>query len=101
MLARPSRQAVTGAGKSHLLALPPELRNRIYELVLVAENALIYYYYLSLHKNIGSTVPQARQPALTRVSKELRHQALAIFYGQNTFDITLHAGLASEPEDER
>ena len=76
------------------LDLPAELRNRVYELV-IAHNQLI---------TLSRTVEQAkspnqqnspayqdheavlpRLPALAAVNQQVRTEALAIFYGSNTF----------------
>ncbi|KAK1819953.1 hypothetical protein LTR12_005675 [Friedmanniomyces endolithicus] len=81
------RPGMSSSDESPLLALPPELRNRIYELVLVDDgNEIIDIYPETDH---FVTNPYLWQPALTRVSKELRHETLAMFYGQNTFRVPL------------
>ncbi|KAK0247847.1 hypothetical protein B0A54_16556 [Friedmanniomyces endolithicus] len=75
------------SGRSPLLALPPELRNRIYELVLVDMGDKIIDIYPETDNFV--TRPYLWQPALTRVSREVRHETLAIFYGQNSFRVPL------------
>lgn len=58
-----------------LLELPPELRNHIYEFVLVSpDEALIM-------KNSSS-------PALLRTCRQIREEASSLYYGQNIFLIT-------------
>lgn len=59
--------------------LPPELRNCIYELVLI--NEVPYGHCHVDHK----TYPE--QPALTRSCKLIRNEALPFFYSKNTFMI--------------
>ncbi|KAK3648882.1 hypothetical protein LTR56_003832 [Elasticomyces elasticus] len=71
-----------------LLGLPPELRNRIFELTLVVPCAI------SIGQSVNRRLPDRtiahdrailQQPPLTRVNRQTRSEALAIFYGQNTF----------------
>ena len=76
-------------GRSHhetappLFHLPTEIRNCIYELVVV---------YKGNGPNVNPVFPErsnhpktAVQPALARVCRQLRAEVLHIFYGQNTF----------------
>ncbi|KAK5686523.1 hypothetical protein LTS10_002643 [Elasticomyces elasticus] len=71
-----------------LLGLPPELRNRIFELAVVEPFAI------SIGQSVNRRLPNRtiahdrailQQPPLTRVNHQTRSEALAIFYGQNTF----------------
>jgi hypothetical protein len=68
-----------------LFKLPPELRNRIYELVLPRRPPLqpVYYY--------AEARLQWKEPPLIRTSKQIRHEALPMFYAVNEFTL-----LASE-----
>ena len=64
------------------LDLPPELRNKIYEMALVK-----YESSLDFMDQLGYlTAPWAKaafqQPALTKVSKAIRQESLPVFYGQ-------------------
>lgn len=55
------------------IPLPPEIRNKIYRLVLI---------YRSRKRTLV-------QPSLTRVSKETRREALPIYYGENSFILAI------------
>ena len=77
------------------MSLPPELHNQIYELVLVEATPLTLdgdkdgrnYSYKGQHTAWFEQVANGAwlQPALTRVSHQIRMETLPIFYGQNTF----------------
>lgn len=62
---------------SPLLRLPPELRNWIYELVVVEKDAI----------RIENTSVRALPPGLTHTCRQLRVEASPIHYGQNIFVI--------------
>lgn len=72
------------------LKLSRELRNAIYKLVVTSSSPIS-----PLHK-INKTVmslpivehPHEKQPAITRVSRQLRSEALPIYYSENTFEFT-------------
>ncbi|KAK5708162.1 hypothetical protein LTR97_000702 [Elasticomyces elasticus] len=71
----------------HLMRLPAELRNSIYELVVVRPFAI------TIGSNMGSSkeLSKASQlPAITRTNHQIRNEALSIFLGANTFDVYLH-----------
>ncbi|KAF2654391.1 hypothetical protein K491DRAFT_693920 [Lophiostoma macrostomum CBS 122681] len=74
------------------MKLPRELRNRVYEEVLVSNNEIaprlcngngnaVHFHDDNswAHNSISNTL------AITQVSKQLRDEALPIFYGSNTF----------------
>ncbi|KAK5725432.1 hypothetical protein LTR15_003618 [Elasticomyces elasticus] len=61
---------------SLLLALPPELRNRIWEHSLVSPEPLV---------RIDNET--WRQPPLIRACKQIRHEAAPMYYGLNKFSI--------------
>ncbi|KAH9828134.1 hypothetical protein Tdes44962_MAKER09462 [Teratosphaeria destructans] len=63
-----------------LMTLPAELRNNIYEFVLRTIRVL------------HVRDQQFREPALLRVSKEIRSEALPLYYGTNRFSIYLNLG---------
>ncbi|KAK5737166.1 hypothetical protein LTR17_006949 [Elasticomyces elasticus] len=69
-----------------LLGLPPELRNRILELVVV-DPLLIQACRPSpraiLRPSKEGFMPQ--QPAITQVNHQTRDEALPVFYGRNVF----------------
>lgn len=68
-----------------LVALPAELRNRIYRLVLVLEDPILV-------TNIGFKTSEhdAQEPfgelPLLRTCRHVHHEALAVFYGGNIFE---------------
>ena len=55
-----------------LFELPPEIRNRIYELALVGSNEELI-------------IKDAPSPALLRTSRQIRQEASSIYYGCNIF----------------
>lgn len=59
------------------LDLPAEMRNQIYKYSLLKSD------YITLL----NTKPFIEEPALLMTSKKVRNEALAIFYGNNTFEI--------------
>lgn len=62
--------------------LLPELRNRIYELALSTQTAVMN----TCHEGCcQSQERKALQPALSRTCKALRSETLPIFYGRQTF----------------
>ncbi|KAK3691795.1 hypothetical protein LTR37_018394 [Vermiconidia calcicola] len=64
-------------GATTFLALPAELRNEIYALVVVQD----YQIELPL------LPPYVRQPKLLGVNRQIRAEALSIYYGENVFQI--------------
>ncbi|KAK3617716.1 hypothetical protein LTR56_025093 [Elasticomyces elasticus] len=73
---------------SRLLDLPPELRNAIYEYVLVLEQPIII-----------TKTSKWTQLGLLRVCKQIRHEAASLYYNANKFridcsdlDFTLYLG---------
>lgn len=89
--------------RANFMTLPPELRNRIYELVLIANNGIerpdgsfmieIADTSEEFEWSLGddeipsyySTLAWCQQPFLTRVSRQIRSETLPIYYGANTF----------------
>lgn len=63
----------------HLLKLPGELRNRIYELVIVEKGRL------------KITAKGPGQPALLRTCRQIRREAGTIYYGSNDFSLRIEA----------
>lgn len=62
------------AGNPPLLKLPPELRNRIYRYAIVQDEPI----------DVAETTKK-KEPALLATCKEIREQALKMFYHENTF----------------
>jgi hypothetical protein len=71
----------------YLLQLPPELRNAIYQSVIVGHGdrttAFTYVANATTHRRAPNG---PRQPPLSRTCKRIRHEVLAMFYGQRTFN---------------
>lgn len=79
-----------------LFRLPAELRNRIYELVLMFRHPLGAHRDLMGDWEAEMTPCNVAQPALARTCRAIRSESLPIFYAQNTFVVTLEL-----PEEER
>lgn len=75
----PSSATKAAAKKSEcaFLALPAELRNRIYEFALIKDDPI----EVVLWRPCSNGAP----PALTQTSRQIRSESLPIFYGLNTF----------------
>lgn len=77
-MAQPSPSSATddtGQGESRLFVLAAELRNRIYELVLVEDEKIWFN-----KKNF-------KQPGLLCVNRQIRSEASPIYYHLNTFNV--------------
>ena len=68
---------------SRLLALPPELRNNIFELVV--------YQAAKIELASSTRWTSCGQPALSCVNRQLRAEALPLFYDVNNFRFVLNA----------
>ncbi|KAK4561059.1 hypothetical protein LTR86_005014 [Recurvomyces mirabilis] len=68
------------ANRTTLFSLPPELRNRVYLLVLPFESQ-IFRFSFGVHATI---------PALLQVNQQIRSEALGYYYGQTDFDLVVH-----------
>ncbi|KAK3647083.1 hypothetical protein LTR56_008251 [Elasticomyces elasticus] len=66
--------------KKTLLKLPPELRNVIYELVLLDASPTFRF----------SLCTYTAVPTLLQVNRQLRAEALGIYYGKASFEIMVH-----------
>ncbi|KAK5127818.1 hypothetical protein LTR85_004934 [Meristemomyces frigidus] len=66
------------------LDLPPELRNRVYDDLVVTEAPLLPSACQHTSR------PSAAQPDITRVCRQIRQEALPMFYGLNQFDVHIH-----------
>ncbi|KAK1065306.1 hypothetical protein LTR74_007982 [Friedmanniomyces endolithicus] len=71
------------------MALPPELRNRIYELVLADDYDITQIYPEHMQDAADDQCLGLWQPEITRVSRELRQETLGIFYRRWTFHFPL------------
>ena len=82
----------TDTTESPLLALPAEIRNRIFAFALIEDGPITA-------KLVEGEAEEDRAhpapPALARVSQQTRAEAIPIFYGNNTFSfIVVQAGRA-------
>lgn len=84
--ASPPLQTTPSTG---FLDLYAELRNSIYFAVLVNEDPLWVTATCRSRLMDGTPAPLAAIPALTQVCRSVRAEALPIFYGSNTFSVTL------------
>ncbi|KAK5720199.1 hypothetical protein LTR15_007472 [Elasticomyces elasticus] len=66
--------------KSSLLSLPPELRNNIYELVLLTTVPLPRF----------SASLSTRVPTLLHVNQQIRDEAISIYYGRAAIELLVH-----------
>ena len=66
-----------------LLELPAELRNYIFELVLVAEEPLWLEFWPRQAANGAATF----QPSLSAANRQSRGECLPVFYARNTFHL--------------
>ena len=76
-----NNERVHSADRLHLLGLPAEIRNRIYMHVLVTTTK-----YLPIE--IDSTGP--RQPGLLSCCRQIREEAIHIYYTLNWFEIIVY-----------
>lgn len=77
----------------HFLALPGEIRNRIYHHTLAQH--FDHSTTLTLLSDISDPAvfrPSPQQPPLARTSRQLRHEVLALFLGARTFDLDRELG---------
>ena len=77
-----------------LLSLPTELRNQIYRLVVVvdednvggvARDTAICISPIPYRSHVCDLTDWRYQPALTRVSRQVRAESLPVYYGENEF----------------
>ena len=74
---QPTLNPTKMAEKSALLALPGEIRNRIYRLVLVGQEPVDVY---------DQGVPE---PGVLFIRKQIRNEGVRLFYTENQFRIRL------------
>lgn len=73
----------TRSPPSRLLALPPELRDLIFEFALTVSDAPLVTFRLDSYQK--ESMCEAVQPALTLVNRQVRAETLTIWYGCNRF----------------
>lgn len=72
--------------------LPAELRNKIYRLVLADKKFATPFYFKSVHGFIRYDKLEPsfeQQPAVTKVSRQIRSEALPLYYGYRKFFMDL------------
>ena len=82
--------AQVGGTTSCFFRLPSELRDQIYELLILKERNIITL--ITNHDCMHSQV-SARQPAIAWVNRQARQEALSILYGTNVFQADLSDGI--------
>ena len=88
------RQQNNGVRAIGFLELPAELREQIYELIVVEPSGKDLYvgarhWYVWLDHSIVGQIDTAKQPPITRVCRQLRREALPLFYAHDTFTTML------------
>ncbi|KAK5688517.1 hypothetical protein LTS10_000495 [Elasticomyces elasticus] len=66
----------------HLLALPAELRERIYQLLVVSAHPITIHIPMKGPASNDCTIPE---PELLFVNRQIRFEVLSVYYGNNTF----------------
>lgn len=72
--------------QSRLLALPQELRTKIYEELLCPEPTKVYSLW---HDREGRQGLFSLRPSILRVSKQIYYEAVSLLYDNNIFEINL------------
>ncbi|KAF2774114.1 hypothetical protein EJ03DRAFT_134 [Teratosphaeria nubilosa] len=78
-------------GRCHLLDLPAELRDLIYEYAVTSDKTIVTF---RLDKYQRDSYNQAVQPSLTRVNRQVRAESLPFYYACNTFVLHTEASKA-------
>ncbi|KAF2165399.1 hypothetical protein M409DRAFT_24249 [Zasmidium cellare ATCC 36951] len=79
------RQRSIHNAASRLLRLPAEIRNQIYQLLVVQDTTIEVIERGSRYR----LSPDLKQPPLSLVCRQIRHEVLSVFYSENTFNITI------------
>ncbi|KAK6419437.1 hypothetical protein LTR81_007517 [Elasticomyces elasticus] len=74
---------------SHLLNLPAELRVQILEYLLVKPYSITISSTMENPERFDATWRLAVEPPIARASRQLRREALPMYYGLNTFEVDL------------
>jgi hypothetical protein len=70
--------------RSRLLDLPAELREHIFSIAVTSEKPIVTF---RLDKFQKESYAQAFQPSITKVSRQVRREALPLYYDRNEFII--------------
>ena len=76
-MATTNPQEFNHGAQTTFLSLPPEIRNEIYSLALVEDRPL----------RVRTVHPYLLEPGLLATNKQVRSEALGIWYGENLFEI--------------
>ena len=72
-----------------LLLLPPELRDEIYQYIIIKPKNVITMIWCNNSFQSKNFALSAAQPTLTRVNKQIRAETLPVFYNSNLFSAEL------------
>lgn len=75
---------ITKPPRSRLLELPPEIREHIFAFAVTAEKPIVTFRLDPFQQD---DYEEASQPTITRVSRQVRREALPLFYECNEFII--------------
>ncbi|KAI5363555.1 hypothetical protein Slin14017_G055190 [Septoria linicola] len=76
--------------RTSFFSLSAELRNTIYELALVNKSSIVIHR-IPITNPVGPRrYSSTKTPALLAVSRQIRHEAAAIYYGANSFLQAVH-----------
>lgn len=78
---------LTAKPRCHLLELPPELRNRIYELVVVRDEPVKTVIISDFQHR--ACFARLQQPRITATCQQIRQESLSIFYTCNSFRFSI------------
>ena len=94
-----TRQNMQDATNStcHWLKLPAELRNQIYQLCVVYDDAIELTAYAeeakpftnALRPSLKWTIHVPQEPSILATAKRIRQEALGYYYGANTFQVNV------------
>ena len=71
---------------TYFVNLPVGVRNRIYEFVLISDETI--EVQRMQHYRDGCLIKPTPRPALLAVNRQVRSEALPVYYGRNTFAAT-------------
>ncbi|KAK4613334.1 hypothetical protein CLAFUW4_08977 [Fulvia fulva] len=98
---------IMAASKAHMsfMSLPPELRNNIYEIVLLHPGGLDIQPVTMVRGNrmrkFKPEVPTSRVPDIARVPRQIRQEVLSLHYGLNTFSVHVDSRNIKAPHHSR
>ncbi|KAK5721187.1 hypothetical protein LTR17_014828 [Elasticomyces elasticus] len=88
MIVQRKKACKQGVRLLQFMDLPPELRNRIHEYT-VQSHERCWEETTDIHICYDFQIFAALQPAITKVSRQLRRETLAMFYATNSFVVEL------------